>query len=103
MREIDLNNKLDSYKAPEPSDLLKARIMKAASSESVPARISLTKRFMPIAASLLAVCAIGFGTLQMTQNSETETATAWQEAATDLGFEEVYNWVETEEVTTQES
>lgn len=102
MREIDLNNKLDSYKAPEPGDLLKARIMKAASAETVPARPSFTKRFMPIAASLLAVCAIGLTTLQFTQTNETETA-AWQEAATDLGFEDVYDWVEAEETATQES
>jgi hypothetical protein len=58
---------------------------------------------MPIAASLLAVCAIGFGTLQVSLNSETETVTAWQEAATDLGFEDIYEWVETEEAAAQES
>ena len=103
MTEIDLNNRLNSYKAPEPSDLLKARILKAAKAEPIPVRASFTARFMPIAASLLAVCAIGFGTLQVSQNSETETVTAWQEAATDLGFEEIYDWVETEEVPAQES
>jgi len=103
MTEIDLNNRLNSYKAPEPSDLLKARILKAAKAEPSPARTSFTTRFMPIAASLLAVCAIGFGTLQFTQNSKTETVTAWQEAATDLGFEDIYDWVETEETTVQES
>jgi len=74
-----------------------------AKAEPSPARTSFTTRFMPIAASLLAVCAIGFGTLQFTQNSKTETVTAWQEAATDLGFEDIYDWVETEETTVQES
>ena len=103
MTEIDLNNRLNSYKAPEPSDLLKARILKAAKAEPMPVRASFTKRFMPIAASLLAVCAIGFGTLQVSLNSETETVTTWQEAATDLGFEDIYDWVETAEAAAQES
>jgi len=102
MRDTDLDKKLESYQAPEPSDLLKSRILKAASAEAVPARPSFTRRFMPIAASLLAVCAIGFGTMQFTQTYETETA-AWQEAATDLGFDDIYDWVETEEASAQES
>jgi len=102
MKDFDLNKKLDGYQAPEPSELLKSRIMKAATASPVPARPSFAKRFMPIAASLLAVCAIGFGTMQFSQTQETESA-AWQEAATDLGFEEVYNWVEAEETAAQES
>lgn len=103
MRETELNSKLDAYKAPEPSDLLKTRILKSAAAQTAPSRAPLAKRFMPIAASLLAMCAIGFGTLQITQNSETETTAAWQEAATDLGFEDIYDWVETEEAVAQES
>lgn len=103
MKDTDLNNRLKAYQAPEPSDLLKTRILKAATAEnSATARTSFAKRFMPIAASLLAVCAIGFTTLQVTQTTETETA-AWQEAATDLGFDDIYDWVETEETATQES
>jgi len=102
MKNSDLNKKLDSYQAPAPSDLLKSRILKAATAETTPARKSFTRRFMPIAASLLAVCAIGFTTLQYSQTTKTETA-AWQEAATDLGFDEIYDWVETEEASTTDS
>jgi len=98
MTDTDLNRKLDSYQAPEPSALLKARILKAAKAQPIE-KPSFTRRFMPIAASLLAVCAIGFTTLQFTQTDKTESA-AWQEAATDLGFSDIYDWVETEEAST---
>jgi len=102
MKDTELNTKLEAYKAPEPSDLLKARILKAASGREniAPSRASFVKRFMPIAASLLAVCAISFGVMQSQQPAEPETA-AWQNAALDLGFEDVYDWVEAEEVPTQ--
>lgn len=105
MRDTDLNKKLEAYKAPQPSDLLKSRILKAATAEpSAPARRSFTRRFMPIAASLLAVCAIGLTTLQISgPDTTTPETAAWQEAATDLGFEDIYNWVEAEETTTQDS
>ena len=99
MKNVDLNNALNAYKAPEPSDLLKGRILRAARAQSdmaAPAQTSFTKRFMPIAASLLAVCAIGFGVMQVSTPSE-PAAAAWQEAALDLGFQDVYEWVETEE------
>lgn len=105
MKDSDLNMKLDSYQAPEPSDLLKARILRAASAQPAQQfakRPSFARRFMPIAASLLAICAIGFSALQITQTNETDAA-AWQEAATDLGFSDIYDWVETEEVSTSES
>ena len=103
MKNIDLNNALNAYKAPEPSDLLKGRILRAASAQSditAPAPSSFTKRFVPIAASLLAVCAIGFGVMQSSTPTE-PAAAAWQEAALDLGFHDVYEWVETEESQSQ--
>lgn len=105
MKEIDLDKKLQSYQAPEPSDLLKARILNAARVEAAaapPVRASFTRRFMPIAASLIAVCAIGFIVLQSPDTTKTETA-AWQEAATDLGFDDIYDWVEAEDAAAQES
>ena len=105
MREIDLNKRLESYQAPEPTDLLKARILNAARVENAatpPARASFTRRFMPIAASLIAICAIGFTVLQSPNTTKTETA-AWQEAATDLGFDDIYDWVEAEDTAAQES
>lgn len=100
MKDTKLNKKLDSYQAPEASDLLKARILKAATKIEPARNPSYTRRFMPIAASVLAVCAIGLTALQLTQTNETA---AWQEAATDLGFDDIYDWVETEEAATQES
>lgn len=101
MKNTDLNKKLDSYQAPEPSELLKARILKAAKAEPLQ-KSSFTRRFMPMAASLLAVCAIGLTTVQFTQTDKTETA-AWQEAATELGFDDIYEWVETEDASPTDS
>ena len=84
---------LDNYQAPAPSDLLKARILKAAGEVSAPRR-SFAKRYMPLAASLIAVCAIGFAALQVTGIGGQPEAEAWQEAALDLGFQDIYEWVE---------
>lgn len=98
MQDNNLNKRLDSYQAPEPSELLKARILKAAGTNTV-VKPSFTRRFMPIAASLIAICAIGLTTLQLSQTDNTETA-AWQEAALDLGFDDIYEWVETDQVST---
>ncbi len=84
---------LDSYQAPAPSDLLKARILKAAGETSASKR-SFIKYYISIAASLVAVCAIGFTALQVTDIGGQPEAEAWQEAALDLGLEEVYLWVE---------
>ncbi len=85
---------LDSYQAPAPGDLLKARILKAAD-ETTARHKSFTKRYMPIAASLIAVCAVGFTALQVTGIGGQPEAEAWQEAALDLGFQDIYEWVET--------
>lgn len=101
MKDMDLNKKLDSCQAPEPSELLKARILKAAPAQPVE-KPSFARRFMPLAASLLAICAIGLTTFPLTQTHKTETA-AWQEAATDLGFDDIYDWVEAEETSAQDS
>lgn len=109
MKEIDLNRKLETYQAPEPSDLLKARILRAARTEAAiaaPARTPFTKRFMPIAASLLAICAVGFTVMQSSNTASPEAiieTAAWQEAALDLGFEDIYEWVETEDTAAQDS
>lgn len=94
-----LDTKLGSYEAPAPSDLLKARILKVAGETSAPQR-SFAKRYMSIAASLVAVCAIGFATLQVTGDvSEQPETEIWQEAALHLGFSDVYEWVETSDET----
>ena len=100
MTDMNLNKKLDSYQAPEPSELLKARILQAASAKPAE-KLSFARRFMPLATSLLTVCAIGLTTLQLTQ-TDAETA-AWQDAAIDLGFDDIYDWVEAEGTSAQES
>jgi len=96
-----LGLKLDSFEAPAPSDLLKARILRAAGEATAPRR-SFMKHYMSIAASLVAVSAIGFATLQATGGvdiGDQPEAEIWQEAALDLGFQEVYEWVETSDET----
>lgn len=103
MKDTELNTRLDAYQDPNPSDLLKARILKAAGPQADTAiSKSFSKRFMPIAASFIAVCAVGLAALQVNTTQKTESA-AWQEAAADLGFDDIYDWVETEELPTQGS
>ena len=99
MSDAELDKVLSAYQAPAPSDLLKARILKAAQQERAdspvqPAQRSFTRRFAPIAATLLAVCAIGFTALQQGSSIEDPEAAAWQEAALDLGMDDIYAWVE---------
>lgn len=96
MRDNDLNKRLGAYQAPEPSDLLKARILKRATAQPAK-RPSWTRRLMPIAACLMAVFAIGFAGLQLSQPDTTEDI--WLEAANDLGVSEIYAWVEGEDGT----
>ena len=99
MSDADLDKALAAYQAPAPSDLLKARILKAAAQESVesPAQIaqpSFMRRFAPIAATVLAVCAIGFTAMQQNSFAEDPDAAIWQEAALNLGLDDIYAWVE---------
>ncbi len=89
---------LDSYQAPAPGDLLKTRILKAAGEASAPRR-SFVKYYISVAASFVAVCAIGFTALQVTGIGGQPEAEAWQEAALDLGFQDIYEWVETSSET----
>lgn len=100
MRDNDLDKRLESYQAPEPSDLLKARILKQAAKHA-PAELakpvpsnskSWPRRYMAIAASLLAVFVIGVAGLQLSQPDASEDV--WLEAANDLGVSEIYAWVE---------
>jgi len=94
MTDNDLNRRLDAYQAPEPSEMLKARILKqAAATSAKPA--SWTRRFMPIAASLVAIFALGFAGLQLSQPVAANDV--WLEAANDLGLSEIYIWVEGDE------
>lgn len=96
MNDDALNQKLETLIPPVMSVNLQDRIL----AEAVPVSHSFSKRFMPIAASLLGSCLIGYAAFQPFQNNETETE-IWQEAALDLGFEEIYTWVESEEKRAQ--
>lgn len=100
MNDDLLNQKLETLMPPVMSVNLQDRIL--AETKSVPhfAVGSFSKRFMPVAASFLAICLIGYAAFQPFQNNETETE-IWQEAALDLGFEEIYTWVESEEKRAQ--
>ena len=94
-----LDKWLDAYQAPTPSSDLNARILTAATSDmqANDNHSSFTRRFLPIAATILAVSMIGFTGFNAVNEKNIETATAlWQEAALDLGFDEIYNWVESE-------
>ena len=99
MSDAKLDKVLAAYQAPAPSDLLKARILKAAQQErqGAPAQTaqpSLARRFAPIAATVLAICAIGFTAMQHNAGIADPEAAAWQEAALDLGMDDIYAWVE---------
>jgi len=94
-----LDKWLESHQAPTPRADLNARILAAATLEKQANdnHRSFARRFLPIAATILAVSMIGvtgFNTIN-DKNIETETA-LWQEAALDLGFDEIYDWVESE-------
>jgi len=97
MSDKELDMMLGAHEVPEPSELLKARIIKATKNTQTP-KPSFAKRYMAVAASALAICAIGMTSLQLTIPSETQI---WQEAASDLGFDEIYEWVESEDTPTQ--
>ncbi len=99
MSDAELGKALAAYQAPAPSDLLKARILKAAQQErqGVPAQTaqpSFVRRFAPMAATVLAICAIGFTAIQQNSLGADPEAAAWQEAALDLGMDDIYAWVE---------
>ena len=104
MDDKNLDKWLESYQAPKPNADLSERILAAAASKPISSEVpsvktsyTFAKRFMPIAATLLAVTMVGFTGLSVLNsvNAKTETA-LWQEAALDLGFDEIYNWVESE-------
>lgn len=96
MDDKTLNKMLDSHMPPAPNSNLAARILSASEQTSVSK--PLMKRFAPIAASILAISLVGYTMFTPAQNNQTETE-IWQEAALDLGFDEIYNWVESEDIS----
>lgn len=107
--EAALDALLDNSVAPKASDILRARILRDASqipqtptvtaaNDVGPAVLQkLTRpRFAAIAAILLMGAAFGWQTLSPSPASQD---TQWQEAAADLGIDDLYSWVEGVEAT----
>ena len=96
--EAKLDAALDLVIAPEPSDILKARIMKDATGNvsQAPSIKPERKQHWKIAAAFVAVLAVGgltYSVYTTTAETESET-TAWLEAANELGVSDIYDWVE---------
>jgi len=106
----NLNNLLDQVKSPEPSDLLKARILQQAkaqrssktaiNSESFKAaNDNHWKRWAGLAAMAVILGVVGVNTLSPVETSEAEV---WAETAQTMGYEDLYAWVEGETVENNE-
>ncbi len=113
-----LDGALDSLAPPPPSELLKARIIKAAAREPSASPIAANDRlpapgWRGIAAMVLIAFGAGFGGAQFmsvqddappqTELVINEPSSDWQLVAEDLGFSDVYNWVEGDAVTSTAS
>jgi len=96
--ETKLDAMLDTISTSEPSEILKARIMKAATGQvhSAPLENTPRRQYWKIAASfavIVAVGAIGYSTYTSPSEIQTEE-TVWLEAANELGVSDIYTWVE---------
>jgi hypothetical protein len=98
---------------PAPSERLSKRILNAAAlspptgrqlprPSAAPVRAAndrtsffgrISARRLSQAAALLVIAAAGIGTAVQLQSPDSEAATEWQEAALDLGLDDVYSWV----------
>lgn len=103
----DLDKILNSVKAPKPSELLKARILQAAKEQSradsdishampVAANDNIWKRWGALAAIALVAVVIGMTVLPSTISEPTE-AELWAENAKDIGYTDLYAWVQGDE------
>jgi len=118
--EISQESALEAWLAPSldapaaaPSELLAKRISKAAAispppeeglSDQGPDQLKAAndrgprfghinfRRLSQAAAALLVIAAAGMGTAVQLQNPDADAA-GWQEAALDLGVDDVYSWV----------
>lgn len=93
----ELNNLLDTLRAPDPSADLAARILAKAESSPDVARAANDRGFpwkslMAVAACLIAVAFVGFGYFGPSNEVEAEEA-QWQQTAENTGFSELYDWV----------
>lgn len=92
----DLNSLLDQVKSPEPTESLKARIMQQAKTQrpiATPktANDNHWKRWAAFAAMAVILGVVGLTTLTPVQTSEEDV---WEEAAQNMGYEDLYAWVE---------
>lgn len=104
--EVQLDEALNLVTSPAPSDLLKKRILNAASikaaNENSPAPKAGWLHWKSAAALMLGAFALGFGGANWLPSSgETSTEalyaqidTSWEEAADELGLLDTYTWVE---------
>ncbi len=92
-----LDDMLNRVEAPEPSDTLKARILRDAKAQRpaemqpVAANDNRWKKWSAIAAAAIILGVVGVTTL--TLPTETADAELWAETAEDMGYEDLYAWV----------
>lgn len=92
-----LDDMLNSVEAPEPSDTLKARILRDAKAQRpvepapVAANDNRWKKWSAIAAAAIILGVVGVTTL--TPPTETTETELWAETAEDMGYEDLYAWV----------
>jgi len=105
-----LDDALNGYSAPPPSDLLAGRILKAAAqtpqnnavlAAKPTSRLISRPRFMRIAASLIACAVIGLTASHIHNRNQTDAALmaeieadTLRRAANDMGMADIFLWVE---------
>jgi hypothetical protein len=100
----DLDKILNTLDAPEPSRDLKTRILEAAkeqsprSTQTVPqaANDNNWKRWSAMAAMAIFAAAVGL-TFLPSQSADMTDADLWAEKAEDIGYEDLYAWVQGED------
>lgn len=96
-----LDDMLKTVEAPEPSDMLKARILRDAKAQGavetspIAANDNRWKKWAAIAATVLVLGVVGVTTLS--PSPETSEAELWAETAEDLGYDDLYAWVNGED------
>lgn len=107
-----IDEALGHFVAPPPGDLLKGRILRSLPPQPAVAHKGAgpAPRWRSVAAMVIAAFGLGFGgsqylTLAGTSGkapavvvSASTSETAWVETAEDLGFSDVYDWVEGEDI-----
>ena len=97
-----LDGALGNHHINPPSDLLARRIMsKLPAQKGAPANdIGAKFNWRAVAATLVVLSAVGFTTLNMRAPAFDDTAAeteVWREAALDLGVDDVFDWVHSED------